>query len=358
MKENKMNPRVYVGTYAKYNNGSIKGGWLSLNDYDTYADFCKACYALHKDERDPELMIQDTECMPDGLDCSGEWLSKQDFEDIKAAVNEDAEGVRLKFRIVDYSDKAIAVVGDTREVRDELKRLGGRFNARLSCGCGWIFSKAKLPEVEALVNGGAAPMERVEPKKKVSAELMAEIEAEYRKVWGNDERMVKFCVGEVSGAVRLSNGGIAYVEKQKLDTSFCFGYSTCGQGAEYDEASKACHHASTSEDYFREQNTADLQRMIDMLNGKDDSYGYHLYLQQKSSCSCGPINMYELVLLRHWDYEDHKEEYRYSELNDEDRKVLIALYEDELAKMNKRITSYLKRYGLSKVRTWTYWVDE
>ncbi|MDO8250269.1 MAG: antirestriction protein ArdA [Rhodoferax sp.] len=25
-------PRVYVGTYAKYNEGSIEGGWLDLED--------------------------------------------------------------------------------------------------------------------------------------------------------------------------------------------------------------------------------------------------------------------------------------------------------------------------------------
>ena len=357
MKENKMNPRVYVGTYAKYNSGSINGAWLTLTDYATYADFCKAARALHKDERDPELMIQDIDCMPDGLNC-GEWLYEQDFNDIIAACKEAAEGVRLKFRIVDYSDKAIAVVGDTREVKDELKRIGGRFNARLSCGSGWIFSKAKLPEVEALINSGAVPMERVEPKKKVSEDLMAEIEAEYRKVWPNDEKFVQSCIKDVSGAARLSNGGIVYVNKPYLNTSFCFGYSTCGQGAEYDEARKACHNASESEDYFRKKNTEELERMISRLRGCKDVCGYDLYLMQKSSSRCGTINLYKPVMLQYWDYERNKDSNHYYAISEADRKVLIELYEGELTKMNKRITSYLKRYGLSKVRTWTYWVDE
>jgi hypothetical protein len=26
-------PRIYVGTYAKYNAGSIAGAWLDLDDY-------------------------------------------------------------------------------------------------------------------------------------------------------------------------------------------------------------------------------------------------------------------------------------------------------------------------------------
>lgn len=54
-------------------------------------------------------------------------------------------------QIINYSDKAVAVIGDTREIKDELKNLGGRFNARLSCGAGWIFSQAKRAELEALL---------------------------------------------------------------------------------------------------------------------------------------------------------------------------------------------------------------
>lgn len=46
-------------------------------------------------------------------------------------------------QIIDYSEKAIAIVGDTRAIKDTLKTLGGRFNAHLTCGAGWIFSKSK-----------------------------------------------------------------------------------------------------------------------------------------------------------------------------------------------------------------------
>lgn len=53
------------------------------------------------------------------------------------------------FQIVDYSEKAIAIVGDTKPVKDILRNLGGRFNARLSCGAGWVFSKSKADEVRA-----------------------------------------------------------------------------------------------------------------------------------------------------------------------------------------------------------------
>ncbi len=58
-------PRVYVGTYAKYNGGSITGEWLDLADYSVYYGFLEACNELHKDEEDPEVMFQDYEGFPD-----------------------------------------------------------------------------------------------------------------------------------------------------------------------------------------------------------------------------------------------------------------------------------------------------
>lgn len=61
------NPSLYVGTYTKYNNGSIFGAWLDLTDYADSQDFYKACAVLHNDEVDPEFMFQDFENFPKSL---------------------------------------------------------------------------------------------------------------------------------------------------------------------------------------------------------------------------------------------------------------------------------------------------
>lgn len=49
--------------------------------------------------------------------------------------------------MVEYSPKAIAVFGETKAIKDELKAMGGRFNSRLTYNgerlSGWIFSKSK-----------------------------------------------------------------------------------------------------------------------------------------------------------------------------------------------------------------------
>ena len=72
-------PRIYVGTYNAYNEGSLKGQWLDLEDYDNYDDFKRACRELHADEHDPEFMFQDFEGVP--REFIGECYLKPEFWD-------------------------------------------------------------------------------------------------------------------------------------------------------------------------------------------------------------------------------------------------------------------------------------
>ena len=60
----------------------------------------------------------------------------------------EAKGVQ----IIDYSEKAIAIVGETRAIKETLKTLGGKFNRHLSCGAGWIFSKTKETTLREALN--------------------------------------------------------------------------------------------------------------------------------------------------------------------------------------------------------------
>lgn len=66
--------------------------------------------------------------------------------------------------IVDYSEKAIAVFGDTKSIKDELKALGGKFNHALKNNgekrAGWIFPKKQADKVRALL----APAACVDPE--------------------------------------------------------------------------------------------------------------------------------------------------------------------------------------------------
>ena len=72
-------PRIYVGTYNAYNEGSLKGAWLDLEDYDDQNDFLRACRELHADESDPEFMFCDFEGIP--REFIGECYLKPEFWD-------------------------------------------------------------------------------------------------------------------------------------------------------------------------------------------------------------------------------------------------------------------------------------
>jgi hypothetical protein len=96
----------------------------------------------------------------------------------------------------DYSDKAIVVRGETKEHKEELKKLGGKYNANLRDGPGWIFSKKNEDKVLAYIASGnledgkdedspkaktakpnVAKHTAVKPVVKSTADLMASVEA-------------------------------------------------------------------------------------------------------------------------------------------------------------------------------------
>jgi hypothetical protein len=65
------------------------------------------------------------------------------------------ETITGTFQIVDYSDRAIAVFGDTMAVKEALMALGGRFNKFLTLNgqraAGWVFQKSKEQELRGLL---------------------------------------------------------------------------------------------------------------------------------------------------------------------------------------------------------------
>ncbi len=85
-------PRIYVGTYGRYNAGSLYGAWLDLDDYADAEEFYAACRQLHKGEQDPEWMFQDYEGIPDQF-IGESWLSPDYWDWLELVANShlDAE---------------------------------------------------------------------------------------------------------------------------------------------------------------------------------------------------------------------------------------------------------------------------
>jgi len=98
--------RVYVGTWGKYNAGSLKGDWLEIEDYNSYEEFIQACRELHSDEVDPEFMYQDWEDIPDGL-IDQSWISPLLWEILSL---DELDREKVFFLIEEYDmtpDKAL-----------------------------------------------------------------------------------------------------------------------------------------------------------------------------------------------------------------------------------------------------------
>lgn len=334
MKKN--TPKVYVGTYAKYNNGNLSGKWLDLTDYKTHADFVSACKALHKDENDPELMIQDAENMPEGLSIM-EWVTEQDFNDILSAYNEEqAEQSSTNCQIINYSEKAIAVVGETIPFKEEFKKLGGKFNFRLSCGCGWIFPKTKMAEVSALIGGDTISIQENQgyDYKGTLNKLIKEVK---QGKW-NDKR-VDDITRYYIGAVEML-GGYYLIPKNSIENKFCF----ADEGESYEYYKKLMADEELLKKYFFSENIAQARRNIDITLKNDVYYffrpkysdyrinlEYCTYYQQPSNNSLP--------------------------LPQEEKEKIQKATEWQVEQFSRRLNTYLKKYGVSKLHIWTYWRD-
>ena len=95
MKISENTPKIYVGTYGMYNNGSLYGKWFDLSDYTDSDELFKDCYEYHRNEFfssgcRPELMFQDWENIPDFL-ISESSLNEDTFKyfEIVSAMDDD-----------------------------------------------------------------------------------------------------------------------------------------------------------------------------------------------------------------------------------------------------------------------------
>jgi hypothetical protein len=56
--------------------------------------------------------------------------------------------------IEDYTGKSVVVQGDTRKYKEDLKKLGGKYNGRLKNGPGWIFPKTSESDILLFMKNG------------------------------------------------------------------------------------------------------------------------------------------------------------------------------------------------------------
>lgn len=289
-----------------------------------------------------------------------------------------------KFLIVDYSEKSIAIPSDyDMIVTEEFTNIGGRYNSRLKFGAGWVFSKKKcldrlthmfdvygakyiyisIDDMET-TDTGAKNVPGGHKKSETPNYILTDAE---RRGWAkNVMENEDYYYKEYNIIVRLADGSLVPIVKNSIKTEFWFGESDCGQGLTSEEANKRAHTASTDEAYFINENTKDYKDMISRLKGTYDGSYKYLWLANwyddrrncwklDTSSICPQVtNAVECLDCRERQMYD---EGAYRKLSDDDTARLLAGYRLALAAMEKRLSTYLKCYGMSKVSGRVFWAD-
>ena len=72
----------------------------------------------------------------------------------------------------------------------------------------------------------------------------------------------------------------------------------------------------------------------------------------KNECYIRFLNQYELDNLT-----EHEKKNLLRELTKAEIKEILEVYKKQKENFTKRLNTYLKKYGLSKLHTWTYLID-
>lgn len=189
------------------------------------------------------------------------------------------------------------------------------------------------------------------------------LKAEYKElltgIYPNDQKWVDFLSKEADVVVRFDNGFFAEVERQRIDKNFCFGYSDSRYDTEdFDRANRMVEHAQTSKDYFIKKNLENIEHLIDRCSKSDYILFFHnRYCDQKNNTVKGviPFKWYERPEDVYAGCPERIAEYQ--ELTEKEKALYIEALKQEKALFQKRLATYLKRFGLSKVHAWSYWQD-
>lgn len=160
-------------------------------------------------------------------------------------------------------------------------------------------------------------------------------------------RMVDFCNKRAFLIIKLEDGSLLPIEKESIKKDFCFGES----GYDYEDALASAQHARTSQEYFIEENLKDINSEIERLQDKT-----HTLMVGKSYDDDSDISYYTIasdgnLLCCPWMFKGMRK------ATEAEREDLIEAKKFVKEDLKKRVMTYLKKYGMSKVHAWTFWRD-
>lgn len=264
----------------------------------------------------------------------------------KITINQELNGIELSFE----KKPSAAML-------EEIKKQGFRWHhVKKIWYAKQTAERVTFAESLGVIEGAAAVSK--DHQKELTERYMSIICAD---VW-KDQHMQEYARKSLGYVVELANGDITDIDKPRIETSFCFGFGMYGidpNGEGQERASKMEHHARTDQTYFINENLKDINSMIEALKDSD-KYTFYKYLHYYGQPDGSKLKA--VSYCRYFDRVEHNPG-RWSncreleELTEEERAALLAGYEEVKKAFVKRLNTYLKRYGLSKLNTWTYLVD-
>ena len=112
------NACVYVGTYNKYNCGSLDGAWVDLESFNDESELMEFLHRLHADEEEPEFMVQDYMNFPRRF--YSESMNEHDFAELYEWLNLDEEEREMCAEYWEEIDKSASV----ERIKDSLVYSG------------------------------------------------------------------------------------------------------------------------------------------------------------------------------------------------------------------------------------------
>jgi hypothetical protein len=154
----------------------------------------------------------------------------------------------------------------------------------------------------------------------------------------------------------LTGGELVQVEKPRLKTSFCFGYGQNGISTEEDyQGAEGARESLNQFDAFLEANLKGLKSELAELEEHMLTIWACGCCQKRVVCTSNPYWL-GLGLLR-WRSEWEAPHEGERELTAEDLDILARGVRAQIADLTARCKAYWKRFGASKLNTWTYLVD-
>ena len=163
----------------------------------------------------------------------------------------------------------------------------------------------------------------------------------------NSPKMVDYCDKRAYVVVELDDGEILPIAKAQIKKDFCFGES----GYDYQEKIEMAERARKSVDYFVERNLEEVRKTILYLRDPETKVLVGKAYDGESQIAHMCITTWGNLMNYPWMYRGMRE------ASDGERLKLINAYGFVKYDLETRVKAYLKRYGLSKVRAWTFWLD-